>query len=141
MAFKWLQKGKSADKKSGDNIWKYPENDQDLESIFQPGGKVQCVYKHSTTCGICLFAIKEVERILDPLQAEVDFHYIDVKKDRPLSQKVAAITGVQHESPQILIINDGEVFWHTSHGRIKEKKLLEVFEELLNNRPAETTDG
>lgn len=138
MAFKWLRKDKSANNKSDKNIWKYPENVRDLESIFQPGGEVKCIYKHSTTCGICLFAIKEVERLLKPLQAEVDFHYIDVKKDRPLSQKVAAITGVQHESPQILIINDGEVFWHTSHGRIKEKKLLEVFDELLSNNPSET---
>lgn len=138
MVFDWLNRGKSAKKNSEDNHWNYLENEQDLEQIFQPGGKVKCIYKHSTTCGICLFAIRQVNQVLEPLQEDVDFYYVDVKKDRPLSQKIAAKTGVQHESPQILIINDGEVFWHTSHHAIKEEKLVEVFGELLNGDPSET---
>ena len=139
MGLSWLRRDKSEQKNSEDTIWIYPENEQDLEKIFQPGGRTKCIYKHSTTCGICLFAIREVNRVLDKLHEDVDFYYIDVKKDRPLSQKVAALTGVQHESPQILITHTGEVFWHTSHHAIKEKKLMEVFGELLNGNPAETT--
>src|SRR5690625_7245863 len=68
-------------------------------------------------------AIRQVERVMHQLKEDVEFYYIDVKKDRPVSQKVAEITGVQHESPQILILKEGEVFWHASHHAIREDKL------------------
>lgn len=139
MSLKWLRRDRSADKVRNDTIWNPIENEQDLENIFQPGGRIKCIYKHSTTCGICLMAMRQVERVMGRLKEEVEFYYIDVKKDRPVSQKVAEITGVQHESPQILILNEGEVFWHASHHSIREDTLNDVFGELVPGSSPEPT--
>src|SRR5690625_7152249 len=131
MSLKWMRRDKSAGKEKNDTFWNYTESKEDLESTFQPGGGLKCIYKHSTTCGICLMAIRQVERVMHQIKEDVEFYYIDVKKDRPVSQEVAEITGIQHESPQILILKEGEVFWHASHHAISEDKLKGVFRELV----------
>lgn len=132
MFFNLKGKGNAVKNNSRDAIWNYPENEEDVNRIFlkEDGGKIRSVYKHSRTCGICMLALREVEKILEPLQNEVDFYFIDVRKDRPLSQKIASMTGVRHESPQFLIMKDGEVLWHASHHEIREKELLEAFRNL-----------
>ena len=43
---------------------------------------------------------------------------MDVRAERPLSQLIAARTGVRHESPQIIILRNGAVVWSASHGDI-----------------------
>lgn len=139
MSLKWIRRDKSAGKEKNDTFWNYTESKEDLEKIFQPGGGLKCIYKHSTTCGICLMAIRQVERVMHQLKEDVEFYYIDVKKDRPVSQKVAEITGIQHESPQILILKEGEVFWHASHHAIREDKLKDVFRELVPGNSPEPT--
>ena len=48
-------------------------------------------------------------------QDGVTLELVDVLSQRPLSQAIEAKFGVRHESPQILIIEDGEVMWHASH--------------------------
>ena len=43
--------------------------------------------------------------------------------DRPLSLEAAETTGVPHESPQALLVRDGTVTWHASHGGITTESL------------------
>ncbi|MCX5736115.1 MAG: DUF2847 family protein [candidate division NC10 bacterium] len=40
---------------------------------------------------------------------------VDVRTQRPLSQQIAARSGVQHESPQIIVLRRGVPIWSASH--------------------------
>lgn len=51
---------------------------------------------------------------------DVPAYYLQVQEARPLSNFIAETYGVKHESPQIFIIQNGEVKWHTSHSQITE---------------------
>jgi bacillithiol system protein YtxJ len=75
------------------------------------------VFKHSTSCGISAQAHREVERFLvnNPKRA---FHKVEVVESRVVSDYIASKTGVRHESPQLLVLRNGDVVWHGSHSRI-----------------------
>ena len=97
-----------------------PTRFQTVEDISRSSGTV-VLYKHSPTCSLCQWSIREVERFAE--QQGVDVHLIDVFTDRPLSQAIAAHYGVRHESPQVLILEDGTVRWHASHRALTAARL------------------
>ena len=45
----------------------------------------------------------------------VDFHYLDLLNYRPISAEIASFFQVHHESPQLLLIKDGECIYDESH--------------------------
>lgn len=79
------------------------------------------LYKHSPTCSLCRWSIREVQQFAE--QQGVDVHLIDVFAQRPLAQAIEAHLGVRHESPQVLIVEDGIVRWHASHRALTAQRL------------------
>ncbi|HRO46912.1 bacillithiol system redox-active protein YtxJ [Agriterribacter sp.] len=73
----------------------------------------QVIYKHSTRCGTSSMIKNRLER--GPVPPEIDFHFIDLITYRALSNKIAEDLGVRHESPQVLLIRNGECVYHESH--------------------------
>ena len=72
------------------------------------------IFKHSPACGTSAYAFDELETYRqDPSAHEV--YLVDVLRNRPLSQALAVRFRVHHESPQLLLVVDGKVAWHTSH--------------------------
>jgi len=57
---------------------------------------------------------------------KADFHFVDVVKNRDISKKIASETGVAHESPQVLVLKNGSVYWHASHSAIDKDQLEEA---------------
>lgn len=86
------------------------------------------LYKHSTRCGTSLRAMMQVERF-SRARPEVPVFGIDVVRHRDLSNEAAGRLGVDHESPQIILVRDGRPAWHTSHSRIKADVLTEALQE------------
>ena len=61
---------------------------------------------------------------------EIPVYLIDVIGQRPLSREIAVRLGVQHESPQTILIRGGAVRWHASHYEVTAEALaaqLRVF--------------
>ncbi|MBK9505042.1 MAG: bacillithiol system redox-active protein YtxJ [Chitinophagales bacterium] len=87
------------------------------KSFTQP----QAIFKHSTTCGTSFHVKMMLEDEVTP--ENIDFHYLDLLANRPLSNKIATQFNVHHESPQILIIKDGKCVYHTSHLAIRMEKI------------------
>lgn len=82
------------------------------------------VFKHSTTCPISKAAHEEFTRWAPKVPATaVRLYRVHVIEDRPLSQEIAAATGVEHQSPQALLMRGGKVLWHASHWAITEDSL------------------
>jgi bacillithiol system protein YtxJ len=80
------------------------------------------LFKHSPICPVSARAKTELERFL-AARPEVPSALVDVLVARPLSQLVAARSGVRHESPQALLFVDGACVWNASHGAITRAAL------------------
>ena len=81
----------------------------------------QVIFKHSTTCSISRMAFNRFERAESP--ENVDFHYLDLLSFRAISAEIASFFQVHHESPQVLLIKDGECIYDESHYGIMMEEL------------------
>ncbi|MCC3156517.1 bacillithiol system redox-active protein YtxJ [Hymenobacter sp. 15J16-1T3B] len=85
------------------------------------------IFKHSTSCSISAMAKSRLERQWsDAGLQEVKIYYLDLLRYRPISNQIAEQFGVQHQSPQLLLIQDGECSYDASHmsiqlGEVKKK--------------------
>lgn len=93
--------------------------------LMASNSKIQVIYKHSYSCGICYRAKNSIEKISGEDASGAEFHMVDVIQERSISKYIAEKTGITHESPQMLILKDGEVIWHASHFNVKLENLLE----------------
>jgi len=85
--------------------------------------KPQVIFKHSTRCSVSSMAKSRLERSVQP--DEVDFYFLDLIKYRPLSNMIARDFDVYHESPQILLIKNGECVYDESHSGIAMEMIVE----------------
>jgi len=74
------------------------------------------IFKHSTTCSISAAAKGKIDRQwAGSGLADLPLYYLDLLRFRPLSAQVAEQFGVRHESPQLLLIQNGECRYDASH--------------------------
>jgi bacillithiol system protein YtxJ len=92
----------------------------DLDALFDR--PVALLYKHSMTCPISRAAHKEVDALL-AAQPDAPVYMIDVNRSRDLSDRVAEVTGLRHESPQAIVLRDGQPAWHAAHFSITRAAL------------------
>ncbi len=96
---------------------------EDLQQFVQQPGK-HLLFKHSTTCPISAKANEEVQAFLKDNDASAAI--VLVIEDRPVSNQIAEEFGIKHESPQLFLLEDGQVKWHTSHWKITQESIKEA---------------
>ena len=85
--------------------------------------KAQVIFKHSTRCASSSMAKARLERNTSP--NDVDFYFLDLIRYRQLSNKIADIFAVSHESPQVLLIKNGACVYEESHSGIQMEDIIE----------------
>ncbi len=75
------------------------------------------IFKHSLTCPISRSVHDDVTRY------DGEIALVIMQHARPLSNEIAARTGVRHESPQALVLRDGRAVWHAAHYDITAEDL------------------
>jgi len=78
---------------------------------------IALVYKHSTRCPVSTSARSRMEELAS-LRPDLRILQVDVIAERPLSQEISRRFGVVHESPQAILVRDGQAVWHASHSRV-----------------------
>nr|WP_294896175.1 bacillithiol system redox-active protein YtxJ [uncultured Pedobacter sp.] len=96
-----------------------------LKSIKADAG-YSVIFKHSTRCSISMMAKKRVDMDLDDLPETVKPYFLDLIAHREISNQIAELFQVHHESPQLLLIKDGECILDQSHGDISIEETLEL---------------
>lgn len=87
---------------------------QEIEKIkHRSFEKPQIIFKHSTSCGISSVALNRFKNS-DEI-AEGDYYLLNLRKYRDVSNAVASEFKVMHESPQIIVVKNGEVIYTDSH--------------------------
>ena len=88
--------------------------------------EVAVIFKHSTRCSISSMAKSRVEREWKNL--EIPLHLLDLIQFREVSNSIAVTTGVEHQSPQLIVFNRGQVVYHASHNAISADAALSALE-------------
>ena len=73
------------------------------------------VFKHSTRCSISSMVMHRVERDWD---LDLPIYYLDLIKFRSVSNLIAEKSNVEHESPQLIIFQNGKHLYNASHSAI-----------------------
>ena len=84
--------------------------------------KPVAIFKHSTRCSISRMVLKQFENEFD-LQDKVVPYFLDLLEHRDISNEIASRFGVQHQSPQIIVIKDGKAVYNASHESVDVQKI------------------
>ncbi len=104
--------------------WITLETETQLNEIREKSaGRPQVIFKHSTRCSTSALVKSRLERA--KLPEDIDFYYLDLIRYRPVSNKIAETFRVGHESPQVLVIRNGECIYDESHLCITMDDILE----------------
>jgi bacillithiol system protein YtxJ len=94
-------------------------------------------FKHSNTCGVSMRAFNEFRKYLQaPEGATVRNCLVVIQSSRAVSDELARVTGVQHESPQAIIVSEGLAVWNDSHLAIKSGALIDAVRRSFTERRA-----
>lgn len=84
------------------------------------------LFKHSRTCGISCEALDELRAHVERTPLAASYKLITVQSHRTVSDALAARFGIRHETPQAILLRDGEPVWNASHFRITADQLDRV---------------
>ena len=97
------------------------------DAAFQE--EVVLLYKHSTRCPISMLVHREVQQFRET-HPGVPVYLVDVNLRRDVSRYLAERTGIDHHSPQAILLRGGEVAWHGSHLDVDARALGREVERL-----------
>ena len=110
---------KSPNKTSKNLEWKLIEEDQTLLDIIELSKKKPVViFKHSISCSISAMAKNRLEKSWEFEEKDVEIYYLDLIRYRSISNKIADLFQVIHQSPQLLVIRNGNSVLDVSHNAV-----------------------
>ena len=80
--------------------------------------KTQIIFKHSTRCGISRMVMNQFIERYEFTEKDADLYYLDLLSYPDVSREVGIEFMVMHESPQLLVLRNGNVVAHASHGAV-----------------------
>lgn len=94
--------------------WIVLNTEEQLETLIKNShDKPQVVFKHSTRCSISSVVKKRLEKSNPP--GHIEFYFLDLIAHRSLSNKISKDLSISHESPQVLLIQNGICKFDESH--------------------------
>lgn len=103
-----------------------PLTTEDQLQDIKSSPEFQLIFKHSTRCAISMMARKRFELEWDAIPETTPLYFLDLIKYRDLSNQVATLFQVHHESPQLLIVKEGQCMLEQSHGDISATEAAEI---------------
>lgn len=84
------------------------------------------IFKHSTRCSISAASLNRLERKWDDTKAhKLEAYYLDLIANRDISNAIEQQFGIYHQSPQVLLIQNGECVYDNSHFGISFYEVIE----------------
>ncbi len=116
----WLSpSGPGAGQEAASILWIPLEDMGQLEALGKKDGPLyRVVFKHSTRCGLSAMMLRRFESTWAGLETDTAFYLLDLVRYRELSDALADRFDLRHQSPQVLLIRQGELVASASHGDI-----------------------
>lgn len=111
---------KEDESKSSSFTWRILEDISQLDAVEKLSEeKLVVIFKHSVTCGISNMVWHQFQNDIDFNNVHIEMLYLDLLAHRDVSNEISRRFQVLHQSPQILVIKNGEVIHHASHSAIR----------------------
>ena len=106
---------------------------RDLDAVL--AAESALLFKNSTTCPISAAARHEMQRLLEQ-RPDAPLLVVDVNAHADLSREIARRTGIEHDSPQIILLTHGVPRWYASHYAIHAGDVAHELDALVADRDA-----
>src|ERR1041385_6572382 len=104
----------------GKNFFRIDDSATLANLITDSKAKPVIVFKHSNACSISSRAYRELE------QLGAQGNILEVPSARGVARGLASLTGVRHETPQVIVLRDGKAVWNASHFDVKADEVLKA---------------
>lgn len=84
-------------------------------------------FKHSTRCSISSMALNRFENDWENTP-KCQLFFIDLIAHREVSNKLSELSGVLHQSPQVIVIKNAESIYDASHSGINAHEILSLLD-------------
>lgn len=109
--------------------WLSLQSGSQIEEIIEHSKSVPClIFKHSTRCSISSLAQNRLDKGWSLPDEKILPYHLDLIAHRDLSNAVSTQFGVRHESPQVLLIKDGQCIYEASHLGINAREIANQVE-------------
>ena len=105
--------------------WKNLTDPTQISDIQKQAG-YSLIFKHSTRCSVSAMAKRRFELDWEAIPADTSLYFLDLISYRNISSQIAETFQVHHESPQILLIKNGDCILDASHSDISAEEVAEV---------------
>lgn len=105
--------------------WKNITNADQVSELKKKEG-YSLIFKHSTRCSVSLMAKRRFEMDWSAIPENTALYFLDLISYRDISAQIAETFQVQHESPQILVLKNGDCILDASHSDISAEEVAEV---------------
>lgn len=94
-----------------------------LEEVYSNSeNKPNLFFKHSTRCSISSMALNGFERNWNK-ESECNLYFIDLIAHRDVSNKLAELSGITHQSPQAIVVLADQIIYSASHSGIDANEI------------------
>ena len=105
--------------------WITINSTEEVERIYK-SEEYALIYKHSPRCMTSLMAYRQLKSDVSAVpHIDIPLYIVDVVNNRPESMSIANTFNIQHESPQLLVVKNGECLFDASHEDISLKASLD----------------
>lgn len=96
--------------------WNIITSELDLDKLEKESYERKVViFKHSTRCFISKTVLKSFEKQMDESDRDISFYFLDLLANRGISNEIENRYNITHQSPQVIVLENGEVVYNASH--------------------------
>jgi len=107
--------------------WKTLDSESQIEVVIRDSyHKPVVIFKHSIYCGTSAMAKGRLERDWDFAAEDMEIYFLDIINYRSLSNKVEEVFEVIHQSPQMIVVKNGEAVLNLSHRAVSVEELRKI---------------
>lgn len=110
---------KTSDKVKNDSPWTDIVDEKTLQDAIKISyEKKAVIFKHSTRCGVSRMVLRKFENEMGLVKDKAVFYFLDLLAHRNLSDKISRDFGIVHQSPQMIVLENGKAVANASHENI-----------------------
>ena len=111
--------GKKEEQDQKKSLWKKLESEKDLDSAVERSNQQKVlIFKHSTRCFISKTMLKSFERQMENSDKDYVYYFLDLLAHRNISNEIESRFDVVHQSPQLIVLENGKATYNSSHQNI-----------------------
>ena len=116
--------GKKEDQDHSKSLWKKIESQKDLDAAIEKSSQQKVlIFKHSTRCFISKTVLRSFEKQMQASDKNFGYYFLDLLAHRVISNEIESRFDVVHQSPQLIVLENGKAIYNASHQNIDLDKI------------------